>query len=134
MILITSCCALPCAALPPLLHSHQSTPAGTTPNVRAAYLVDPVDGFRVTDGKLGYPSAVKLLRDRSMKLGITGKQAWKPVCVFLGAGAGVNVLKGQSSGACAHVTRALLRPNVLAVKPAVSVCNRRAASFRLGQA
>lgn len=46
--------------------------AGTTPNVRAAYLVDPVDGFAMTKSMLGYPSAVKLLRDRSMKLGITG--------------------------------------------------------------
>lgn len=50
------------------------TPAGTTPNVRAAYLVEPVDGFAMTKSMLGYPSAVKLLRDRSMKLGITGEQ------------------------------------------------------------
>jgi hypothetical protein len=50
------------------------TPAGTTPNVRAAYLVDPIDGFALTKSMLGYPSAVKLLRDRSMKLGITGEQ------------------------------------------------------------
>lgn len=46
--------------------------AGTTPNVNAAYLVDPIDGMAVTKGQLGYPSAVKLLRDRSKKLGITG--------------------------------------------------------------
>lgn len=63
---------LPCSASlapsPPLLF-----PTGTTPNVRAAYLVDPVDGFALTKTMLGYPSAVKLLRDRSMKLGITGK-------------------------------------------------------------
>jgi len=46
--------------------------AGTTPNVNAAYLVDPVDGFALTQGKIGYPSAVKLLRDRSKKIGMTG--------------------------------------------------------------
>jgi hypothetical protein len=40
--------------------------------VNAAYLVDPIDGMAVTKGQLGYPSAVKLLRDRSKKLGITG--------------------------------------------------------------
>lgn len=57
----------------PLFLSLHCFPAGTTPNVHAAYLVDPVDGFRMTDGRLGYPSVVKMLRDRDMKLGITGE-------------------------------------------------------------
>lgn len=47
--------------------------------MRAAYLVDPVDGFAMTKSMLGYPSAVKLLRDRSMKLGITGKGVKNPL-------------------------------------------------------
>lgn len=77
-------CTCPCTAapacrlpLPPLRLPVPICPlqsiTGTTPNVRAAYLVDPVDGFAMTKSMLGYPSAVKLLRDRSMKLGITGK-------------------------------------------------------------
>lgn len=66
---LTALAAAPCnhaSSLPTLC-------PGTTPNVRAAYLVDPVDGFKLTEGRLGYPSATKLLRDRSMKLGITGE-------------------------------------------------------------
>lgn len=62
---------------PPAHRHHQFQQTGTTPNVRAAYLVDPVDGFALTKGKIGYPSATMLLRDRNMKLGITG------VCVLL---------------------------------------------------
>lgn len=47
--------------------------AGYTPDVRAAFLVDPVDGTTATASQPGYPSAVQALRGQGKQLGIAGK-------------------------------------------------------------
>lgn len=46
--------------------------AGYTPGMRAAFLVDPVDGTTATASKPGYPSAVGALRGQGKQLGIAG--------------------------------------------------------------
>lgn len=49
--------------------------AGWTPGVRAAFLVDPVDGTTSTALQPGYPSAVEALRGQGKMLGIAGEGA-----------------------------------------------------------
>lgn len=68
-----------------------------TPNVRAAYLVDPVDGFAFTQGMLGYPSAVMLLKGRDKKLGITG--VWQALAALAGPLLGCKTLVPAGWGA-----------------------------------
>lgn len=47
--------------------------AGRTPGIKAAFLIDPVDGTTATAGQPGYPSAVDALRGQDKRLGLTGK-------------------------------------------------------------
>ena len=56
----------PCLALP------RNNRAGWTHNLKAAFLVDPVDGTSSTASQPGYPSAIQALSRCNKTLGITG--------------------------------------------------------------